>query len=715
VSTSVVGSAGPASATLAGRLAAARRGAFVGRASELDLFRAALTDEPAPFAVLFLHGPGGIGKSALVRRLGDEAVAEGHLVITLDGREAGSPASFVSALAVALGVPAGHDPVPTFPRDPPVVLLVDAFEATVGLDRWLREDLLPRLPDGTRVVLAGRDPPSPGWREDPGWNELLRVVALRNLAPDDARGLLSSRGLPPERHDQVLRLTGGHPLALALVADVVAQTGRVPAAHEQVPDVVAALADRFLADTPSRQHRDALHVCAHARHTTPALLEAALPGADAGALFRWLEELSCIERTPEGLAPHELVRDVLDADLRWRDDRTYRGLHARIREHAIARLYAATEEAERERRMWDLQYLHRRNPLFGPYVMWDAPNAVTARALRPEDLSEVTTLAEEFEGSGSAAVVAFWAAHRPTSFVVFERPDEPAISGFATLLELTTPTEEERHADPVVGAVCEQLVRLRPGERIHIGRHFVFRHAYGLPCPEFDLVQVRAGLRWLTDEQLAWSFVSVPATFAPFWEPQLHYLDMPRALPDEVAVGDRRWVLYGRDWRAGPADAWLELMGERELAFDLDPTALGRVRPPEVVVLSQPEFEDAVRRALRDVGTPRRLAANPLARSRLVRELPASGPDGDGRADGGADTVGALAELLVTAVDALREDERGDRLHRAVATTYFKGVPTQEAAASRLGMPFSTYRRHLAAGVAAVTAWLWERELHGAP
>jgi hypothetical protein len=50
-----------------------------------------------------------------------------------------------------------------------------------------------------------------------------------------------------------------------------------------------------------------------------------------------------------------------------------------------------------------------------------------------------------------------------------------------------------------------------------------------------------------------------------------------------------------------------------------------------------------------------------------------------------------------------------------VATTYFKGVPTQEAAATRLGLPFSTYRRHLAAGVAAVTAWLWDRELHGVP
>jgi hypothetical protein len=38
----------------------------------------------------------------------------------------------------------------------------------------------------------------------------------------------------------------------------------------------------------------------------------------------------------------------------------------------------------------------------------------------------------------------------------------------------------------------------------------------------------------------------------------------------------------------------------------------------------------------------------------------------------------------------------------------------QEAAAERLGLPFSTYRRHLTTGVERVTGWLWQRELHGA-
>ena len=51
---------------LADRLAAARRGRFVGRVAELELIRqAVLADEP-PFAVLHLHGSGGVGKTTLL-------------------------------------------------------------------------------------------------------------------------------------------------------------------------------------------------------------------------------------------------------------------------------------------------------------------------------------------------------------------------------------------------------------------------------------------------------------------------------------------------------------------------------------------------------------------------------------------------------------------------------------------------------------------------
>ncbi len=57
---------------------------------------------------------------------------------------------------------------------------------------------------------------------------------------------------------------------------------------------------------------------------------------------------------------------------------------------------------------------------------------------------------------------------------------------------------------------------------------------------------------------------------------------------------------------------------------------------------------------------------------------------------------------------------RGKR-HRAVDTTYFKAVPTQQAAAERLGLPFSTCRRRLAAGIDATVGILRRHELNEAP
>jgi hypothetical protein len=92
-------------------------------------------------------------------------------------------------------------------------------------------------------------------------------------------------------------------------------------------------------------------------------------------------------------------------------------------------------------------------------------------------------------------------------------------------------------------------------------------------------------------------------------------------------------------------------------------------------------------------------------RTRLLREKA-------GTADPSAEN---LVEVLRLAVATLRQHPRDDKMLRAVERTYLRPSATQEAAAAALGMPFSTYRRHLSQGVARIVAWCWEREVHGAP
>ena len=60
-----------------------------------------------------------------------------------------------------------------------------------------------------------------------------------------------------------------------------------------------------------------------------------------------------------------------------------------------------------------------------------------------------------------------------------------------------------------------------------------------------------------------------------------------------------------------------------------------------------------------------------------------------------------------------RANPKDDKFARALRRTYLEPAASQELAAEALGLPFSTYRSHLTAGIARVTEWLWRRELHG--
>ncbi len=151
------------------------------------------------------------------------------------------------------------------------------------------------------------------------------MVSLRNLSPEDSRQYLHACGVDPARVDQLVELAHGHPLGLSLLADVVVRGGEA-AADPLTPDLVGTLLRRFVEIVPSGRHRRALEVCALARVTTEALLREVLGLEDAHELFGWLRELSFVESGPEGVYPHDLARDALEADLRWRDPDGYRQL-----------------------------------------------------------------------------------------------------------------------------------------------------------------------------------------------------------------------------------------------------------------------------------------------------------------------------------------------------------------------------------------------------
>ena len=122
----------------------------------------------------------------------------------------------------------------------------------------------------------------------------------------------------------------------------------------------------------------------------------------------------------------------------------------------------------------------------------------------------------------------------------------------------------------------------------------------------------------------------------------------------------------------------------------------------EAAVLSRNEFGSAVKQALRNYQRADQLRHNPLLRARILARRP-----------GGAVPVGELPVLLAEASGRLFAGARDQKYHRVLDLTYFNPAPKQEAAADRLGLPFSTYRRHLRAGITRLVSLLWQRELEG--
>lgn len=687
------GPVAPDARAVSGRLESARRRAFVGRDAELELFASALAAPEPPFVVLHLHGPGGIGKSTLLEAFAARAEELGQGWARLDGRGVeGSPEGFRRALAAATG-----------DGPPPRVLLVDAYEALAPIDGWLREELVPSLSGRTLVVLAGRDPPAPGWREDAGWRELARSVALRNLAPEHARALLERRGVREEQIPEALAFTHGHPLALALVADVLAQEApEVGLTAERSLDVVQVLVQRFTSGIPSPLHREALEVCAHARTTTERLLADGLGREDVHAVFEWLRGLSFVECGPAGLLPHDLARDALDADLRWRNPEAYAALHRRVRAHVVARLTTA-RGVDAQRAFFDLLFLHRNNPAARPMYRWKELGRGVAEPATAADRKRIVELAGRHLGEEETARVERWLAVPPAAAFVYREGVEP-VSAFALHLDLQGASERDLAADPVARVAWEHVrsrAPLRAGEEADLARAWADAEL-GLDVPSrgTELIALVSTRSWMTRPKLAWSFIAAdPAVWSAFME----HLTFER-LPGGVVVGNGRTVaVFAHDWRVMPFSAWLEVMGEREIVVgsaDLSPRP--HAQPEPLVVLSQPEFEEAVRQALRDFTSPEALRGSVLLRSRVVLD----------RAGGGA-LVPALQALLREAAASLAAHPREEKLHRAVQRTYLEPAPTQERAAELLRLPFGTYRRHLLAGVERIAAWLWDRELFG--
>jgi hypothetical protein len=463
----------------------------------------------------------------------------------------------------------------------------------------------------------------------------------------------------------------------------------VPAAgFADAPDLVATLVARVVGDVPSPTHATALAVCAHAWLTTEDLLRRAV-GDDARAMWSWLESRPFVTRATDGLYPHELVREALEADLVRRSRDGYRQVHRIVHEHVVNGLRQADSF---DSTLWAHQnmWMHRRSPLSAAYlaIRENQPTALGPGAA--SDHAAVLELVERFEGPESTATAEHWLAAEPHNLQVVRA--DGRLAAFAH--QVLCPTDPSLcAADPVVQTIVDYVARTapaRPGEQVWIGRYVGGPDGYQRDPYAVAVAAMAATIDWVT-RPLAWSFV--PTVDPEFWGPAMDYIAF--TLQFEIEALGQRFTVYGNDWRRLTVDAWQDVMSDRSLTGAAGPPPVELLRPPP---LDRRAFDAGVRRALGELRQPDRLHANPLMGSVL-----AFGYDG-------ADPA-RLRAALDRAIDHIAGEPRGDSLFRVLDRTYRRGAPSQEAAAEVLDLPFSTYRRHLASAIQRLTDLLWAVEI----
>jgi DNA-binding CsgD family transcriptional regulator/transcriptional regulator with XRE-family HTH domain len=329
---------------------------FVGRETEMGVFRVWLTAQNARPALLNVSGPGGVGKSMLMRAFHNFAEREAALPTALvDGRNCRpTPEGFLAALSAALGLPGETEPdlerVVGSLNKQHGLLLLDTFEVLADLTAFLRHEFLPRLDVGVRVVIASRYSLSNLWRRDDPWAAVIRHMELGGLHPVESATYLERRGITDtELRAELVDVARGHPLTLSLGTDLALQQGvrrfvASPEWHLTLRDLV----ERLLEDVNNAQIRELLVATSMVRQFDAGTLHALVGAELADGAFERLCRLSVVRPVATGLMLHDEVRRVLAEDLRWRDPSRYQELRRRALSHFRQQLNTADGRAREQ-------------------------------------------------------------------------------------------------------------------------------------------------------------------------------------------------------------------------------------------------------------------------------------------------------------------------------------------------------------------------------
>jgi DNA-binding CsgD family transcriptional regulator len=532
-------------ARVADRLAVAAAAALVGREQERDQLRAWVMDPEGPSAV-FVHGPAGIGKTALVT-----GTLVGPATVVVDGREVEPTSGAVLAhLGTVLGLgraPTHEQVADAIAAASVVVLVVDSYERFGVVDGWLRNRLLPSLPARTTTVLVGRNPPNVAWRTAPGWRQLLVDVLLGPLSEAGAAQLVARHGLTGDLAERARRFGRGHPLALELACEALLRHPDLVVGDAPLAEVVEELVE-VLFDDLDPDVRDVVEAASVLRRVTVPALAAVLERDEPAAERAWaaVRALPFATVRPDGVELQPVVQDVMATSLELRDPGRARDLRRRAARAALATVQQAPGWAATA----DLLHLVQ-NPVVRSGFLPPAGAQHPVEGAVAADVPEVLAITQRHVGADEARRMERWWGHHPEGLSVARGPGG-GVQAFSVVVEAAVVAPELRRDDPAASAMAADL-RARPlrrGGRALLIRRLLTAERGAQPCPELALMIVdfkRTYLEMRPDLLRVYDTTAAEGPLAP----------MVRALGFVLVATGPEVDLWALEMPAGSVDAWI--------------------------------------------------------------------------------------------------------------------------------------------------------------
>ncbi|MBX3274098.1 MAG: ATP-binding protein [Sandaracinaceae bacterium] len=656
---------------------APRAAGFVGRERELD--RLLALAERGELAIAWIHGPGGVGKTSLLREVERWVRGTGRptALARLD-RVAPSPAAIGAALGEALGAPHARGLAALLARDDAPVILLDALEATPALEAWLADELSGAPRAGGLVIVASRDAPSREWRV-PALERRLVRLALGNFDPDECDAYLAQRGVPSERRPALVAFTRGHPLALALASEAPDAPPPTDPASPR-PEVLHALLDALVERSLPPARRRALECLAIVPALTQSMLEHLARDDDPLETFRWLQARPYVRASHDGLVVHDLVRDVLVSDMRWRHPEGYAALATRAVEKYAEELGARGASARAP--ALALAWMFCRQPAVRR-TFEKAADELYFDDLRDEDVPALAALVEREDGaSARRAWERSLAWQRRASSVA--RDGSRRARGLWVELVFAPGARPDATGDPALEVIAEALdaLRLEPHERGSLQRWQLDVDAGRAIGATISLRVAHDARVLLGTPNLAVRWIAAPSGFkwARVWESR-GYVRLDRTF----SMDGREHAIWQLDLRGTRVAEYVRAAFVGAGAVPTE-TLAPRAAPaaPAITVA-------ALRESLAALHDPAAFVRTPLAQL-----APARGRDASPRA-----RVARFRAQIERALATMEGTPRGARLKRAIEATYLWPLgDSQERIAEALHLPFRTYRDHLTHGLA---------------